>query len=343
MKKEISLMEYKILETPDEIIKHIQMGTHLPVFSELEKYIRFDLEDMKCKSLLFNENEKLDTIAGHVMVFPIFSDLLGFGYFRVVDHSKERIEKLISILIQYAKENGFKEVYGPLNIPIYIFGFGFHEQDEPEFIHSGLSHHPSIYSAVFQRCGFRIKTTYLSYETHTPRINPHTIPNMDFSEYRMRFFNNRSEFEPYQDRWLKLHAEHMPSDIRLTPNLEREIINLIDYTFEFGYPNVFYCIEYVPTGELVSAGINPQDCFQFWNNGLTLSWCKVFLGLDFVVSSEHRNKKLSILMWGECTMRCAKEGKTFQVNYLVESENVNSIKIIARFWGTLKRRYLLFT
>jgi hypothetical protein len=334
-------MNYKIIENPDQILEVIQTGTHLPVLPELKKYIRFDLVDLKCKSLVIYSEDQENKPIGHTLVFPINQQMLGFGYFNVQGNREDIISTLISLLISYAKDCGCSEIYGPLNVPIYIFGFGFLQEEAKPFIYGGHSFHLPIYHQLFEKHGFEIKMKYRSYEVVMVPINPYALPNLDFSDYKMCNPQTREEFDSVKGKWLDLHAMHMPSEIRLTPNPQSEVSSLVDYVFEFGYNYLLFWIEYMKSGEFVAAGAVPPNCFHLWEKGPKLGHCKSYLGFDFVVAKDHRNKKLSILMWGDTTTKGIEKGRSAKLNYLVEEDNTYSIKIIQRFGGVHKYTYLL--
>ena len=318
------------------------MGTHLPITSQLEKYIRFDLQDLKCKSILIYLNETLNDPIGHVLVYPIKGTTLGFGYFKVKDDHIDRIDDLLDILEQYARDNAFEAIYGPLNVPIYIFGFGFLFEGENLFDFVCASNHPFQYYQRFESRKYSVKSIYCMFDVGLIPIDPYAIPGVDFSEYELETPKSKEEFLEVKDEWLELHANHMPSEIRLTPNPLSEIENMMNFIFEFGYPFLIFWVRDKQTGKIVAAGMAPPNCFELRTKGSKAGKAINALGLDFVVDKSHQSKKLSILMWGATSLPVVYKMKGKRCMYLVDKHNEKSVALAKKLGGIFNRSFKLF-
>ena len=119
-----NLLTHKIINNPLEIIKYLQIGISIPVWSEFYEFILHDLNFFNARSLIIYEN---GNPAGHVLLYDSGREKLYFGYFGVINHKKKKIEFLIKKMLDFTRVNHYNSIRGPINIPTIIFGWGFHE------------------------------------------------------------------------------------------------------------------------------------------------------------------------------------------------------------------------
>ena len=184
----------QILSNPKEIIKYLQLGISIPIWPEFFKYILYDLQYFKAKSLLIKEN---GNPVGNVLVYSDIKEILYFGYFGVLNHNKHYINFLLSELIKYGENNNYKFIRGPINIPTVIFGWGFMKKGSIESLFAGKPVTPQIYLDIFKEKNFYVKVEEKSWEGNYVRINPYKLKNFDYSNYE--YYNPKDINE-----WMKI-------------------------------------------------------------------------------------------------------------------------------------------
>jgi len=161
LKSELST---RFITDKEDIIRYLQLGTNYPIIPEFHKYILEDLKSYNAKAILLEKDinivkfkEYTDKVVGIVLVYDDQGDTLFFGYFGVYDHDKKKIEFLVDALIEYAKQNKYKNVRGPINIPTVIYGWGFMVEGSNKDLFIGCPINPPVYQNVFINKGFYIK------------------------------------------------------------------------------------------------------------------------------------------------------------------------------------------
>ncbi|MEJ2296175.1 MAG: hypothetical protein P8Y23_15590, partial [Candidatus Lokiarchaeota archaeon] len=192
----------------------------IPIWNEFIEYLIYDLKYFKAKSILLQEN---GNPIGNCLIFDVGEDTLYFGYFGILNHNKENIQILIDELIKYAKRKNFKRIFGPINIPAIIFGWGFMKEGSLESLFIGKPVNPPIYQNIFINNGFNVKYEELSFVVSPiPKFNPWKMKRYDFSDYE--YFNPKDldEFLQYKDEFLILHKKFLPPSARITPNISSD-------------------------------------------------------------------------------------------------------------------------
>ena len=151
----------QILTNSNEILKYLQIGINIPIWPEFHKYILYDLDFFQAKSIVIKED---GNPIGVVLIYSDDSEILYFGYFGVINHNKKYIVFLLGELLKYARENNFKYIRGPINIPTVIYGWGFMQEGSIESLFVGKPTNPPIYQKLFFENGFNIRIEEKSWE-----------------------------------------------------------------------------------------------------------------------------------------------------------------------------------
>jgi len=294
MSANLDKMSFRIINDYDEILLCMQIGTRLPIWSEFHKYIIFDLKYFKAKSIMLLEG---GNIVGHVLVFPGIDNYLNFGYFGVLSHSIDKISMLIDQLIEYARENNFKGIRGPVNIPAIIFGYGFMVEGSKTNLFLGQSVDPPNYVNLFKKSGFEIVNKIATWERdQLLHFNPRKSKKYNFDNFRFEFPKSLDDFiQNYKVPFLKLHAENLPLSALATPNVGGVIENYADFVFKYGFNFMIFFIRDVSNDELIACGSYLPNPLRKNEKG---NYDSIY-GYSWVVDKRYRRRGIAYLMYGE--------------------------------------------
>ncbi len=288
----------KFFENREEILKYLQIGTSLSIWPEFQKYILHDFHYFSVKTIILLNKEK---VIGHTLIYDNGGNILYFGFFRVIDNDSNKIMYLLDEIIKYAMKNKrkYKLIRGPINIPTFLFGWGFLKEGSKtdEFIAKPVN--LPIYQHVFVERGFKTKYEELSFEGRMPYFDPYIIKKYDFSNYEYINPRSKEEFELlFKKKFLELQIENLPNSARITPSASGIFDNYIDYIFKYGYPFMLFIVRFKPTGEIIASGLclpNPYDK-------------KTIIFYSWVVKREHRGKGITMLMYGATSVQARRAG-----------------------------------
>ena len=166
----------------EEILKYLHLGISIPILPEFVKYIIKTFKAYNVKALILEESksdnlfgEKYDNVVGVSIIYDDGSEKMFFGFFGSYDHDKTKILFLVEKLIEYAKNNKYKYIRGPVNIPAVIFGWGFMEKGSNKSLFICCPVNPPIYQQVFLEKGFYIKFKEDRYDVITIKLNPYKL------------------------------------------------------------------------------------------------------------------------------------------------------------------------
>lgn len=286
-----SNITYIFLNDPHEIIKYLHIGINIPIWKEFYKYILHDLTFFQTTSILLKVH---GSPAGHVLLYHDDESTLYFGYFSVINHNDLKIKLLIERMIHYAKENHFKILRGPINIPTVIYGWGFMGQGSLENLFVGRPVNPAIYQELFLKNGFSIIVKEISWEGSIPKFDPQKLTAYDFNVYE--FFNpkNLNELMELKSVFQELHYKFLPSNSIITPRIADLFNNYAEYVFKYGGSHMFFFIRHKPSGKIVACGSNLPNPFQKDINGNYDS----FVAYTIAIEPEHRKKGLALFATG---------------------------------------------
>ncbi|MFX1400949.1 MAG: GNAT family N-acetyltransferase [Promethearchaeota archaeon] len=231
----------KLIDDPYEVLNYLQVGINIPVLEEFKEFILYDLNAFPSKSLLIMENDK---ITGHMLLFHDDSDTLYFGFFGTINIDKDLVEFMIQYLKDYAKENHFHYIRGPINIPTIIYGWGFMGKNSIERQHRAKPVTPPLYLEMFLEHNFYIKTEEVSWEGDISQVdlNQYNVSDETLDNFDLIDLQSWEDLDKYTTTILRLNKENMPSESILTPSLERVVMNYMNFFRHFGD---FYMVTFV--------------------------------------------------------------------------------------------------
>jgi len=332
MSANLDKISFRIINDYDEILSYMQIGTRLPIWSEFHKYIVFDLKYFKAKSILLLEG---GNILGHVLVFPGIDNYLNFGYFGVISDSNDKISLLIDKLIEYARENNFKGIRGPVNIPAIIFGYGFMVEGSKTNLYIGRSVDSPNYLKLFCKSGFEIVNEIVTWDRDQMlRLNPRKSKKYNFDNYQFEYPENLDDFnQNYKVPFLKLHAENLPFSASVTPNVVGVIDNYIDFVFKYGFNFMIFFIRDISKDKLIACGAYVPNPFRRNEKG---EYDSIYL-YTWVVDQQYRRKGIVFLIYGEIT-ELLWQNNFFYGSGMVSSQNKANTDLSIKLLGAIKTR-----
>ena len=336
MSVNLDKISFRIINDYNEILLFMQIGTRIPIWSEFHKYIIFDLKYFKAKSILLLES---GNILGHVLVFPGIDNYLNFGYFGVFSHSNDKISMLIDQLIEYARENNFKGVRGPVNIPAIIFGFGFMVEGSKTNLFIGRSVDSPNYLNLFYKSGFENVNEIVTWERDQMlRYNPLKSKKYNYNNYQFEFPENLDDFnQNYKVPFLKLQAENLPLSAAVTPNVAGLIDNYTDFVFKYGFNFMIFFIRDVSKDKLIACGACIPNPFRRNEKGKYDS----VNAYTQVVDKQYRRKGIAFLMYGELMELLWQNNIVYGSGMISNQNKVNTDLIIKKYGGLKTRTHVL--
>lgn len=362
IKEEIGL-SIRILTDPQEILSQLHKGISIPVLPEFHKYILGDIKNYNAKAIVLEEemNEeyfesRTDKIIGSTLVYEDGSDILFFGFFGVYDHDSKKIEYLAEKLIQYAIENGFSKIRGPINVPTVIFGWGFMVPGSKKDIFIGSPINPPKYQEIFLKKGFEVLFQEDRYDMAALKMDPHKDKKLisfgintgdyknnpfDTGDYEYEYINPGKErmFE-IKNEYVELYEKFMPPSAQITPKTSHNVDNLINFIYQFGAEWMMWIVRHKSTGKMVANGYVIPDVFSKNKKGEINS-------ISFhawVVHPEHRRKYLAMLMYGMTSLK-GKDRKTphyiTRGSWPVGAENIANGNAARKMGGNKDRSHLI--
>ena len=300
--------------------------------------------------------QKTDKTVGITVVYGDGSDVLFFGCFGVYDHDPEKIGILTDELLKYARESGYNSIRGPINIPTFIFGWGFMVNGSKKDTFIGSPINPPIYQEIFFKSGFEVLFQEDRYEMPALKMDPHKnkkLINMgintgdyknnifDTGDYEYEYINPGKEgMIQAKDEFVGLNIKYMPPSAQITPRSSHYAESLINFVFEFGAEWMMWIVRHKPTGKMVAAGYVIPDPFHKNKKGEIDS-------ISFhawVVHSEHRRKYLAMIMYGFTSIK-GKDRKTphyiTRGSWPVGAENIANGSAARKMGGKKDRSHLI--
>jgi len=337
----------RIITEKVDIIRYLQIGINIPVIPELYNYILEDIKSYDAKAILLEENinnerfkEYTDKVVGIVLLYDDHDDTLFFGFFGVYDHDRIKIEFLVEKVIEYAKENKYKRIRGPINIPTVIYGWGFMIEGSSKDLFIACPVNPPIYQEVFTDRGFHIKFEVDRYYVPGLKINPYKLSSYDFTEYE--YINpGKERIWDVIDEMIELHINYQPPSAQITPKKSFNFKNFVDFIYTYGREWMIWIVNHKPSNKIVACGYVIPNIFHKDKHGRLDS----ISFHDWVVHPDHRRKGLAMLMYGETSLRgISRKSK----NYIrwgywpVGSENIASTKAALKMGGNKSKTHHIF-
>ncbi|MFX1557403.1 MAG: GNAT family N-acetyltransferase [Promethearchaeota archaeon] len=283
-------MNIRTISNLSLILKYLQLGTTIPITPEFHKYIISDLQFYNAKSLIILDNNK--NPIGHVLVFNDESNILYFGYFGVHNHNVKGIEFLLEEIKNFAINNGFKKIKGPINIPTVLYGWGFMEEGSSTSLFVGKPVNPPIYNKVLLKKGYMISTKFHSYEGYFARITEDMLEKYDYSEYEIYIPETWDEIIKLKNDYLSLNARNLMPEDTVTPSVAKRFENYLQFIKDFGEPSMFIFLRYKKNDKLIGCFTSLPNPFRKDNQGKYDS----FVAFTLVLDKKYRDKGLGLLL-----------------------------------------------
>jgi hypothetical protein len=326
-------LSIEIIDDPNEILKYLPIGISIPIWADFHKYILYDLNYFKAKSLLLKEN---GNVAGHCLIYDVGTKVLFFGYFKVNCDERKKIRFLLDELIKFATENAKEKILGPINIPAIIFGWGFMEDGSDTSLYIGKPVNSPIYKDIFLSSGFYVKFQEGTWEGKLVKIDPWKIKKYNFSDYEIFYPRSHQELMELKQVFLEIHSRNLPSASRITPNVTDLFDNYKDFILDFGDYFMFSFVRHKPTEKIIASSMCLPNPFRKNAYGKYDS----LVGYSWVVDKEHRIKGIGMLMYGSMTIMALQ--KNFEYcSGPVSMDNENTIKFAKSVDYELKRRHII--
>ncbi len=353
----------RILTEPREILQHLHKGISIPLLPEFHKYILGDITSYGAEALVLEEDfdnayfgNKSDKIVGITLLYNDGSDILFFGFFGVYDHDPDKIAILVDELINYAKEHGYNEIRGPINVPTMIFGWGFMVQGSKKDLFIGSPINPPIYQEIFFQKGFEVLFQEDRYDMAALKMDPHKDRKLigmginkgnyntnpfDTGDYPYIYINPGKEgMMLCKEEYVALNRDFMPPSAQITPKAGHYFDNLVDFVHTHGADWMMWIVRHKETNRMVASGYVIPDPFTHNKKGEIDS-------ISFhawVVHPEHRRKYLAMLMYGMTSLK-GKDRKTphyiTKGSWPVGAENIANGSAAKKMGGKKDRSHLI--
>ena len=318
-----------IVKEPEEILKLLCIGINIPLWPEFHKYIIFDIKYFNAQSLVLAEN---NAPAGHALVFSSDKKILYFGFFGVLNDTKDRIEFLLEKLIEFATDKGFETLRGPVNIPTIIFGWGFMEEGSSTTLFAHKPVNSPLYPEIFRQKGFSEVLKEHSFEGVFSRVPPEFLEENINNDYELITFNSWKQIESIKIEFLELNARNLPPTSVVTPSSAGVFENYLEFCKQYGDPSVWVFTRFKNTNELIG-------CFTTTPNPFDK---KSFVLLTIVLDKKHRSMGLGWLMADKLAANSLKKGINYCTTFV--GTHVSSSREMSKKMGLpLLRTHTIFS
>ncbi|MHA1110373.1 MAG: GNAT family N-acetyltransferase, partial [Promethearchaeota archaeon] len=224
MAEKFIVKEYRDEES---IFNHIHLGTNLPVLESFRKYVNKEISRMGCFSFVVLNEE--DEIIGHSMLYA-WKNTLYFAFFYAKDDSFQYTQFLLEQIKNHAENLNCDFIFGPANLPPYIFGFGFSDNitDKSPFAMAPTTN--PVYIDHFQKCGFSIKQGISTYKIPMAPITYEKKWDVRSADF--------SKADEWKQPFLELQQKLYPVTIQITPNRAESFYDVIEFIDEFAYDTI---------------------------------------------------------------------------------------------------------
>ncbi|NVM43657.1 MAG: hypothetical protein HWN79_01980 [Candidatus Lokiarchaeota archaeon] len=286
--KQMSL-SIEIIEDPREILKYLQLGISIPVRKDFYEFILHDLTVFRAKSLILKEDNK---IVAHSLVYDDGSEVLFFGFFGAIDHQEKHIDFLLKELIKLAQNHQYKILRGPINLPTFIFGWGFMTDDSLKDLCISKPVNPPIYQEIFTQHGFYIKSKQGTWEGEIYKVPEEELKKYDLEGYEIYAPKEWSEIPNLKMPLLILSARNLATESQVTPSPENLFENFFSFAKRYGGIYMVKLLRQKQSKEFVGCFITLPDPIRKNKDGKNNS----FVGYSLTIDKEHRGKGLSVYL-----------------------------------------------
>jgi hypothetical protein len=274
-------------------------------------------------------------ITGNVLLFNENDEILYFGFFGVLNHEKDKICFLLNNLIEYGRNNKFLKIIGPVNIPTFIYGWGFMENGSEASIFIGKPINPPIYQDLFFHEGFTLKTKELSLEGPVTKLNSKIIEGFTPENYELFHPKSWEEVLSFKPKFYELKS-NLPSDSVISPGTEYLYENFVEFVKVYGGLFQIVFLRYKITGDIIGCFFSVPNPFRK-NKSDIYDSCAAYL---ILIEKKHQGKGLGWLL----SLFTAKKGWDNNIRYTsspIEKKVKRSIRITKKYGLEHKRTHLI--
>ncbi len=313
----------KEYQSKDEIFKYIHLGTNLPVLESFRKYFYREMEHMDCFSLILEDSNK-NEIIGHSLLYK-WEKTLYFAFFHAKKENFSFTKIVIDEIKNKAAELGCVFIFGPVNLPPYIFGFGFSDVSHDDSIFAMAPITNPDYIDHFKGCGFTIQQGISHY-----KIPMMPIPYEKKWDVRSADLSNPDEWKlPF----LQLQQKVFPPTIQITPNRAESFYDMIEFINEFSYNAIKFAYVEDKIVGLGWASANPYDLGEDGKS-------KSLVLFGGAVEPEYQAKGMVTQIFYQWIDENRKLGVTHGES-CVSDDNIAGIKLMEHWLGKATRHHVL--
>lgn len=324
----------EIIEDKEKIIENLHSGTNIPILPEFHRYILSDIENFNTRSIIVRLKGK---IVGHTLIYNADEDILYFGFFRALNHDKNYIELMIEYILEFAKKNHFKSIQGPINIPTFIYGWGFMQYGSKDDLLIAKPVNPPIYQTLFLNRSFKIKSKQGNWEGKLPQISTNRIGENNSNEYEIYQPKDWKEVYRFRIIMLLLSSKNLSPASQITPTPHILLDNFLDFGKTYGDLYMAQFLRHNPSRKFVGCCLCLPNPFSKNSKGEIDS----IVTYTIVINKEHRGKGLGM----ELLKRTYDIAYTNNIRYMsapIELSQIESKRIVKdKFHYTQARIHII--
>jgi len=319
-------------ENVEDIMKFLHIGTNLPIWPNLYKYIEHDIKHFGAK---LNVLIEFGYIVGCTLTFK-FNNILYFGYFNVLGNEPKKISFLIDKIISIAEKNDCRSIIGPINIPIVIYGWGFLSWGIIKSLTVASPINSLDYPKLFQNKDFFVRFEDFTWDPiEFFHLNGSLKSRYKFKDYEYVSLKDKNHFQKQREEFTKIQVQNLPESARITPDSKNVLNNYINYIFEQGYSSMVFYIKYKPYDKIIASGAFLPDIFRRTKDKITST-----VVYSWAINPDHRRKGLSLLMYDATMSELSKLGISHYTSR-ISSKNISSSKVAEFLNGVHTRTHVL--
>ena len=282
-------LSVEVIENTNDILNYLQLGISIPVREEFYEFILHDLNVYRAKSLILREDNK---IVAHTLMYDDEGDVLFFGFFGAIDHEEKHIEFLLGKLIEFAQNHQYKFIRGPINPPVFIYGYGFMDKDSLADLSVSKPVNPPIYQEIFAQHGFYVKSKQGTWEGEVYKISKEELKRYDFEGYEIHSPKDWDEILKLKLPLLILSARNLAAESQVTPSPERSFENFFSFVKKYGEIYMLKLLRHKQSRQFVGCFITLPNPFKKNQE----EKYKSFVGFSLTIEKGHRGKGLSMYL-----------------------------------------------
>ena len=282
-------LSVEVIENPNDILNYLQLGISIPVREEFYEFILHDLNLYRAKSLILREDNK---VVAHTLAYDDGGEVLFFGFFGAIDHEEKHIGFLLGKLIEFAQKHQYKFIRGPINPPVFIYGYGFMDKDSLADLSVSKPVNPPIYQEIFAQHGFYIESKHGTWEGEVYKISKEELKGYDFEGYEIHSPKDWDEIPKLKLPILILSVKNLATESQVTPSPENLFENFVSFVKRYGGIYMLKLLRHKQSRHFVGCFITLPDPFKKNQE----EKYKSFVGFSLTIDRDHRGRGLSMYL-----------------------------------------------